>query len=163
MKRSSVSLGLKKCKFTGELGNIFFACKTGTDLKSEWWLSALPPCSLQLYPPITTFSALLPFIQQVLKGANGQLCSRSSESYCLCLESLPPTPRLLCLKISLPQRPVAQSVKRPTSAHDLTVHGFEPRVWLCADHSEPGACFRFCVSLSVCSSPAHALSLSVSQ
>ena len=31
------------------------------------------------------------------------------------------------------------------SGHDLTVGGFEPR--LCADSSEPGACFGFCVSL----------------
>ena len=45
---------------------------------------------------------------------------------------------------------VAQSVKRPTrSGQDLTVHEFEPRVGLCADSSEPGACFRFCVSLSL--------------
>ena len=46
------------------------------------------------------------------------------------------------------------------SGHDLTVRGFEPHVGLCADSSEPGACFRFCVSLSLCPSPAHALSLS---
>ena len=47
------------------------------------------------------------------------------------------------------------------TGHDLAVHGFEPRVGLWADGSEPGACFRFCVSLSVCPSPVHALSLSV--
>ena len=46
------------------------------------------------------------------------------------------------------------------SGHDLTVHEFEPRVRLCADSSGPGACFRFCVSLSLCPSPAHTLSLS---
>ena len=45
--------------------------------------------------------------------------------------------------------------------HDLAVRGFEPRVGLWADGSEPGACFRFCVSLSLCPSPIHALSLSV--
>ena len=45
------------------------------------------------------------------------------------------------------------------SGRDLTVRGFEPRVGLCADSSEPGACFRFCVSLSLCPSPARALSL----
>ena len=45
--------------------------------------------------------------------------------------------------------------------HDLAVREFEPRVGLWADGSEPGACFRFCVSLSVCPSPVHALSLSV--
>ena len=36
---------------------------------------------------------------------------------------------------------VAQSVKRPTldlgSGHDLTVHGFKPRVRLCAENAEP--------------------------
>ena len=31
------------------------------------------------------------------------------------------------------------------SGHDLTAREFEPRVGLCADRSEPGACFRFCV------------------
>ena len=49
------------------------------------------------------------------------------------------------------------------SGHDLAVHGFEPRVRLCADSSEPGALLGFCVSLSLCPSPAHALSLSVSK
>ena len=35
------------------------------------------------------------------------------------------------------------------SGHDLAVREFEPRVGLWADRSEPGACFRFCVSLSL--------------
>ena len=35
------------------------------------------------------------------------------------------------------------------SGHDLAVREFEPRVGLWADSSEPGACFRFCVSLSL--------------
>ena len=43
------------------------------------------------------------------------------------------------------------------SGHDLTVCEFEPCVGLCADSSEPGACFGFCVSLSL------SLSLSLSQ
>ena len=50
-----------------------------------------------------------------------------------------------------------------SSGHDLVVHEFEPRVGLCADSSEPGACFGFCVSLSLCPSPALALSLSLSK
>ena len=50
-----------------------------------------------------------------------------------------------------------------SSGHDLAVGGFEPRVGLCAGGSEPGACFTFCVSLSLCSSPSRTLSLSVSQ
>ena len=45
--------------------------------------------------------------------------------------------------------------------HDLAVCEFEPRIRLWADRSEPGACFRFCVSLSLWPSPVHALSLSV--
>ena len=47
--------------------------------------------------------------------------------------------------------------------HDLTVREFEPRIGLWADGSEPGAYFRFCVSLSLCPSPIHAVSLSVSK
>ena len=39
-------------------------------------------------------------------------------------------------------------------------YGFKPCMELCADSSGPGDCFGFCVSLSLCSSPAHALSLS---
>ena len=46
------------------------------------------------------------------------------------------------------------------SGHNLTVHGFEPCIGLCADSSEPAACFRFCDSLSLCPSPALFLSLS---
>ena len=42
-------------------------------------------------------------------------------------------------------------------------HEFEPCLRQCADSLEPGACFRFCVSLSLCPSPAYALSLSLSQ
>ena len=49
------------------------------------------------------------------------------------------------------------------SGHDLTVREFELQVGFCADSSEPGACFGFCGSLSLCPSPAHALSLSVSK
>ena len=51
-----------------------------------------------------------------------------------------------------------------SSGHDLAVGGFEPRIGLRATaRSEPGACFGFCVSFSLCPSPAHALSHSVSQ
>ena len=60
---------------------------------------------------------------------------------------------------------VAQSVKHLTSAQ-VTIswfHGFKPIVGLCTDSSEPGACIGFCVSPCLCPSPAHALSLSVSQ
>ena len=36
-----------------------------------------------------------------------------------------------------------------SSGHDLAVCEFEARVRLCADSSEPGDCFRFCVFLSL--------------
>ena len=42
---------------------------------------------------------------------------------------------------------------RLRSGHDLAIHVFEPRIRPCADSSEPGACFRFCVSLSLWPSP----------
>ena len=35
------------------------------------------------------------------------------------------------------------------SGHDLTIREFKPRIRLCADSSEPGACLGFCVSLSL--------------
>ena len=45
---------------------------------------------------------------------------------------------------------VAQSVVSDFGlGHDLTVCEFEPHVGLCADSLEPGAYFRFCVSLSL--------------
>ena len=49
------------------------------------------------------------------------------------------------------------------SGHDLTVREFELRIGLCADCLEPAACFGFCVSLSLCSSPACTPSLSLSK
>ena len=55
----------------------------------------------------------------------------------------------------------SRSSVRLQPGHDLAVPEFEPRVRLWADGSEPGACFRLCVSLSLCPYPVHALSLSV--
>ena len=49
-----------------------------------------------------------------------------------------------------------------SSGPDRTVPEFEPRVGLCADSSEPGAWFRFCVSPSLCPSPTHTPSVSLS-
>ena len=40
------------------------------------------------------------------------------------------------------------------------VREFKPQMWIYADSSVPGACFRSCVSLSLCPSPALSLSLS---
>ena len=58
---------------------------------------------------------------------------------------------------------MAQAVKRPTpglsSGHDLAVGEFEPQIWLGVDSSEPGACFRFCVSPSLYPAPTHAPTL----
>ena len=48
------------------------------------------------------------------------------------------------------------------TGHDLTVCEFETHMGLCADSPEPGACFKFYVSFSLCPSPAHALFLSLS-
>ena len=58
---------------------------------------------------------------------------------------------------------MAQSVKCPTSAQVIisTVCEFEPCVSLCADSSEPGACFGFCVFLSL--PLPHLCSVSLSQ
>ena len=47
------------------------------------------------------------------------------------------------------------------SGHVLTVHAFKARGGLCADSSEPGVCFEFCVSLSICPSPDPAPSFSL--
>ena len=44
--------------------------------------------------------------------------------------------------------------------HDLTVCGFKPHLGLCADSPEPGTCFGFCVSLSLCPPPLLILCLS---
>ena len=49
-----------------------------------------------------------------------------------------------------------------SSGHDLTVHEFTPCIEIYADSSEPAACFGFDVSLVLCPSPAHTLSLSPS-
>ena len=46
------------------------------------------------------------------------------------------------------------------SGHDLTVCEFKPHVGLCVDSSQPGTCFRFRVSLSLCPSLTHTHSLS---
>ena len=56
---------------------------------------------------------------------------------------------------------VAQLVEHPSfsSGRDLIVYGFVLCLGLCADSSEPGACFGFCVFLSLCLFPAHALSV----
>ena len=48
-----------------------------------------------------------------------------------------------------------------SSGHDLVGHGFEPYIGLDADSSEPGACFRCCVSLPLCPFPARPLSPSL--
>ena len=42
---------------------------------------------------------------------------------------------------------VTQSIVNFSSGHELIVCEFEPCVGLCADRSEPWACFGFCVSL----------------
>ena len=57
---------------------------------------------------------------------------------------------------------MAQLVKHLTlefgSGHDLTVHGIEPFIGLCADCAEPA--WEFSVSLSLCPSLPRSLSVS---
>ena len=48
------------------------------------------------------------------------------------------------------------------SGHDLMVPEYKPCVRFRADSLESGACFRFYVSLPLCSYPTCALSLSLS-
>ena len=56
---------------------------------------------------------------------------------------------------------VTQSVKRPTSAHDLTVCEFEPCVRLYADSLRAWSLlWILCLPLSLCPSPTCTLSLS---
>ena len=55
---------------------------------------------------------------------------------------------------------VAQSVKRLTSAQVMIsrVCELEPLTGLCADSSEPGACFELCLPLSLALPCSHSLS-----
>ena len=108
------------------------------------------------------------------------LCADSSEPgacfrFCVSL-SVCPSPLIfslsLCLSLSLSLSLKNKHLGRLggsihgasnfASGHDLTVREFEPHIRLCADSPEPEACFRFCVSLSLCSLPARSLSLSLS-
>ena len=60
--------------------------------------------------------------------------------------------RIACVKNLFWGARGAQSVKRLTSAQVTIsrVRELEPHVRLCADSSEPGACFGSSVSLSLC-------------
>ena len=61
---------------------------------------------------------------------------------------------LLLKRVDMRDSWVVQSVKWLTgSGHDLTACEFKPRV--CPKRSELGACFEFCVSLSLCFSFTH--------
>ena len=80
---------------------------------------------------------------------------------------VPWTPDFLHKKQMCRDAWVAQSVEHLTSAQVMIVQSvsLSPASGsvLTAWSLEPGACFGFCVSLSLCPSPAHALSLSVSE
>ena len=77
----------------------------------------------------------------------------------------------LCLKINK-KKPKLQKISSEclrgsvgwasdfSSGHDLLVCEFESHVGLCAASSEPGGCFRFCVSLSLSVPPPHSCSVS---
>ena len=67
-------------------------------------------------------------------------------------------------KGSQAQGPLGSSVGGASnfdSGRDLVVHMFKPHIGLCADSSETGACFGFCVFLSL-SLPLPMLTLSLS-
>ena len=106
-----------------------------------------------------------------LSPTSGSLLSVQSRLRILCLPSLCPSPAHApaLSKINIKKKKegnLGGSVGRASdfgSGHDLTVHEFEPRVGPCADSSEPGACFGFCVFLSLCPSPTCAVSLSLSK
>ena len=99
------------------------------------------------------------------------LCADSSEpgtcfGFCVCVSLCPSPAHTLCFSKLNKCRGawVAQSVKRPTSAQVMISHcEISHDLLICADSSEPGACFRFCVCVSLCPSPVHALSLLVSK
>ena len=86
----------------------------------------------------------------------------------LCVTGVGPTPRKLscprrcCRLITASLKYIVQGAPGGLRSMISAVCEFESCVELCADSSEPGACFTFCVSLSVCPSPTHALSLSLS-
>ena len=50
-----------------------------------------------------------------------------------------------------------------SSDHDLVVRELEPRVGLCADSSEAGACFVLCLPLSLPLPGSHSVSLSLKE
>ena len=70
-----------------------------------------------------------------------------------------PHPKLITARETRPCR--KKSLTSFGSGHDLAVRGFEPYVGLCADSSEPGACFTFCVSLSLSPPPRLTFGMSV--
>ena len=63
--------------------------------------------------------------------------------------SHPGTPNL-CFKVyfCLGHLGAQSVVSNFSTGHYLVVCQFEPHIRICADSSAPGACFRFCVSLS---------------
>ena len=83
-------------------------------------------------------------------------CAPSAPLHRRCSLDVPFRPDVFCTASA------SQWIKFPTSGHSLTVCGFEPLLHLCADDSEHGACFKYCVSLSVCPFPTCVLSVCLS-
>ena len=96
------------------------------------------------------------------------LCAESSEPgacfrSCVSLSLCPSLALSLSLSLSQKINLGRWSASNFSSGHDLSACEFEPRIGLCADSSEPVACFGFCVSLSLCPFPARSLSLCLSK
>ena len=112
------------------------------DLETCWWClpPAMPKPHSCLLPLLWCCSFVVPWVGIALSCWDGAFSLMNQENVTL-------------------GAPGWLSWSNFSSDHDLTVRGFQPCIGLCADSSEPGACFGFRVSLSVCSSPTHALSL----
>ena len=71
---------------------------------------------------------------------------------------------LKCQPVGVPGWLIQLSIRlRLRSWSHGSVHEFQPHIRLCTDSSEPGACFGFCVSLSLSVLPPVALCLSLSK
>ena len=87
--------------------------------------------------------------QSVLAGSTTLLHNNPGRNFTP--SKSPVSEQVLHFKKGLPGAPGWRSrlSVRLQPGHDLAVGEFEPCVRLWADGSEPGACFRFCVSLSL--------------
>ena len=125
----------------------------------------LAPCSCFMETRYSIFLNFWRFWFLIKKKKNLSIVKilfimRSSQLFAFCAAEFPHMvdyPWLVCscflLNMHIAGAWVAQWIKSPAlgfvSGHDLMVHGFESCVFLWANVSEPGACFRRFVSLSL--------------